>query len=351
MPKFSDQILTWYDTHGRKDLPWQHDPTPYRVWISEIMLQQTQVTTVIPYYERFMVRFPDLLSLANGALDEVLHLWSGLGYYARARNLHKAAQHIRDNHDGVFPLVFETVTALPGIGRSTAGAILALANDQHHTIMDGNVKRVLTRYHMLKGWVGTSQVEQTLWSLANSVTPAKRVAHYTQAIMDLGATVCTRTRPVCSLCPLATECAAHAAHRETEFPNRRPKKKLPIRETTFVMMRDPAGSVMLERRPPRGIWGGLWGFPECPYKTDVDRWCAEHYAFEVEHTENWPLLQHTFTHFHLAISPIAVTGRTANTVTLETSKTLWYNTRDPQPLGLPAPVSKLLNGLFEGDSQ
>jgi A/G-specific adenine glycosylase len=282
MSDFSDKLLTWHDTHGRKDLPWQKHSTAYRVWISEIMLQQTQVATVIPYYDRFMDRFPDLISLANAELDDVLHLWSGLGYYARARNLHKAAKSVRDDHGGVFPMEFEEVTALPGIGRSTAAAILALADNQHHAILDGNVKRVLTRYYMVEGWPGAPSVIQALWSLAEKLTPAQRVAQYTQAIMDLGATLCTRSRPACAICPLTADCQAHAANRQAEFPHRRPKKKLPVRETTFVMMCDQAGQVMLERRPPSGIWGGLWGFPECPDDANLDQWCSEQYAFEIE---------------------------------------------------------------------
>ncbi|HVC37268.1 MAG TPA: A/G-specific adenine glycosylase, partial [Gammaproteobacteria bacterium] len=273
--KLAPPLLRWYRVHGRKDLPWQHQPTPYRVWVSEIMLQQTQVSTVIPYYGRFMMRFPDIRALANAPLDEVLHLWSGLGYYARARNLQRAAQIIRDDYGGVFPREFEKAASLPGIGRSTAGAILALACGERHAILDGNVKRVLTRLHGAKGWPGENAVAKKLWALAERHTPLKNVAAYTQAIMDLGATVCTRSRPRCLDCPIAVGCVAHIDGNETKFPTPRPRKRLPVRRTCMLLI-TCKGRVMLERRPPAGIWGGLWGFPELPADREVVEWCRSH---------------------------------------------------------------------------
>ncbi len=353
MTAFAKQLLTWHSAHGRTDLPWQRDPTPYRVWISEIMLQQTQVNTVIPYYARFLARFPDLLQLANADIDAVLHLWSGLGYYARARNLHKSAQAIRDRHNGEFPQSFDEVTRLPGIGRSTAGAILSLARNQRHPILDGNVKRVLARYHAVAGWPGKTDVLNELWNLAKSHTPTNRVAQYTQAIMDLGATVCTRSKPQCGACPFEQNCQAHKQHRETEFPGARPKKALAVRQTAFIMMRDPAGAVLLQRRPPSGIWGGLWGFPECNEPQNITNHCNENFGFAVTSIQTWPQLRHTFTHFHLDITPIEARGTARASVIMEADETLWYNNDTKTPLGLAAPVNKLLSGLFEealGDS-
>ena len=347
MTTFPQKLLSWHTAHGRKDLPWQIDPTPYRVWVSEIMLQQTQVNTVIPYYTRFMERFATIRHLADANRDAILHLWSGLGYYARARNLHKTAQLIRDTHNGDFPASFEALTKLPGIGRSTAGAILSLACEQRHAILDGNVKRVLTRYHAVDGWPGKSSVLNELWRLAESHTPTRRVAQYTQAIMDLGATVCTRSKPQCGSCPFEEDCEAHQRRRETDFPTARPKKTLPVRQTTFIMMRDPGGAVMLKRRPPSGVWGGLWSFPECKAPQNVETHCNEKFGFAVTSIQAWPRLRHTFSHFHLDITPIEAHGTASADQVMEANETLWYNNDTKTPLGFAAPVSKLLSGLFE----
>ena len=271
---FARALLAWFDQHGRHDLPWQTDPTPYRVWVSEVMLQQTRVPTVLRYFPGFMERFPDVAVLAEAPLDDVLHLWSGLGYYARARNLHRAASVVRDAHDGRMPDQREALEALPGIGRSTAGAILALAHGQRHAILDGNVKRVLARYHLVEGWPGRSAVLDRLWGLAESHTPRRRVAAYTQAIMDLGATVCTRSRPLCRACPLAESCGALSHGRTAELPSPRPKPTLPERTTAFLILRDSHGRVLLERRPPSGVWGGLWSFPECAAEADAEARCT-----------------------------------------------------------------------------
>ncbi len=251
------KLLPWFDAHGRHDLPWQADPTPYRVWVSEVMLQQTQVETVKPYFERFMERFPDVAALAAAPQDEVMRLWSGLGYYARARNLHRAAADIVTRHDGELPESLEALVALPGIGRSTAGAILALARGQRHAILDGNVKRVLARVFMVEDAAESSAGLKKLWALSEAVTPAARVAAYTQAIMDLGATVCTRANPACDCCPLSDGCGAFAVRRTAEIPavRRRAPRRLKRMHMLLVLS---AGRVLLERRPPQGIWGGLW---------------------------------------------------------------------------------------------
>ncbi len=345
-PLNSDKLLAWFDRHGRHDLPWQQPRSHYRVWISEIMLQQTQVGTVIPYFIRFMDRFPDITSLADASQDEVLHLWTGLGYYARARNLHKAAQQIRDQHQGRFPRDYQAVLALPGIGRSTAGAILAQALDQRHAILDGNVKRVLSRYHAISGWPGTKTVEDQLWELAEAATPRQRLADYTQAIMDLGASVCGR-KPNCPECPLAETCRARIEGDPRAFPTPKPRKTLPVRETTMLLIRNEDGLLLLEQRPPAGIWGGLWSLPECPTDRDPAEFCQANLGLELNHTETGPRLRHTFSHFHLDISTLLARVSAAKPAIMEGRPQVWYNSRRPDARGLPAPVKALLEGLDE----
>jgi A/G-specific adenine glycosylase len=344
---FSERLLTWWDTDGRKDLPWQRDPTPYRVWVSEIMLQQTQVTTVVSYYQRFMARFPDLASLAAAPVDTVLHHWSGLGYYARARNLHKAAQLICERYDGEFPLDIAAVMQLPGIGRSTAGAILALAARQMHPILDGNVKRVLTRYHAIEGWPGNKDIENALWQLAQRHTPARRTAHYTQAIMDLGATLCTRSQPRCGSCPVQNDCLAFSQNRQKEFPSPKPRGTLPVRSTQLLMVRNPAAAILLVKRPPSGIWGGLWSLPECPAEDDIVSWCRQQMGCVVREEARWPSLRHSFSHFHLDIHPVLLRLEDNTSSVMEDAGALWYNLGAPQTLGLAAPVKRLLNQLVD----
>ena len=264
--EFGRRVLDWFDAHGRKYLPWKENLTPYRVWVSEIMLQQTQVATAIPYYERFVARFPDLTALADAGLDEVLGLWAGLGYYARARHLHRAARIARDRHGGELPLDSATLRSLPGIGRSTAGAILALAAGQRQPILDGNVKRLLARFAAVEGWPGQARVLAALWELADRYTPAARVADYTQAIMDLGALVCTPRRPRCDRCPLAAGCAAHAQGRQSAYPAPKPRRDSPVRATRMLLLCGLEGEVLLERRPPAGVWGGCGVFPNAPWR-------------------------------------------------------------------------------------
>ncbi|GAM67417.1 A/G-specific adenine glycosylase [Vibrio sp. JCM 19236] len=254
MTPFAQQILTWYHQYGRKHLPWQQNKTAYKVWLSEIMLQQTQVATVIPYFERFLEEFPDIVSLADADIDQVLHLWTGLGYYARARNLHKAAQMVRDEHNGEFPTEFEDVLALPGVGRSTAGAILSSVYNQPHAILDGNVKRVLARANAIEGWPGKKTVENQLWEIAEQHTPSTEVEHYNQAMMDMGAMLCTRSKPKCTLCPVEKLCVANKQSNPLDYPGKKPKKEKPTKQTTFLIFHCK-GQVWLEKRPPAGIWG------------------------------------------------------------------------------------------------
>jgi len=346
---FSDRVLTWFAKHGRKDLPWQKNPTPYRVWISEIMLQQTQVKTVIPYFHKFMQSFPDIGTLAGAHIDDVLHHWSGLGYYARARNLHQAAVLIRDQYNGDFPATIDEAVALPGIGRSTAGAILSLSRNERHAILDGNVKRVLARHNAVDGWPGKTSVAQRLWVLAEKNTPDSQAAAYTQAIMDLGATVCTRTKPRCAECPVHLDCAASAAGRVDDYPGKKPKKTKPLRKTVMALLHVD-GSIYLERRPAAGIWGGLWSFPELQADDEVAEWCADRIDVRPVEVEQWDVIRHSFTHFDLDIEPISVRVVPRSSKVADGEDHVWLDINSPRKLGIAAPVSGLINKLKELES-
>jgi A/G-specific adenine glycosylase len=341
--RFSARLLTWYDAHGRKTLPWKRKRDPYRIWVSEIMLQQTQVTTVVPYFERFIEKFPDVPALARARLDTVLHLWTGLGYYARARNLHKAAKIIVAAHGGKFPRTVEAVQELPGIGRSTAGAILALAFGQRHAILDGNVKRVLTRYHAIGEPVNQRDTEARLWALAEKHTPTTRVDDYTQAIMDLGATLCRRSKPECARCPVQRGCAAYALGRPEAFPVSARRKPIPVREVNWLIIRDARGRILMQRRPPSGLWGGLWSFPETT-DADVAQWSRARLGLAIEAQAALPAWRHTFSHFHLDITPIPARLLVAASA-MENADTVWYNVGSPATRGLSAPVKRLLEYL------
>ena len=343
---FSNQVLVWFDRYGRRNLPWQTDRSLYRVWVSEIMLQQTQVGTVIPYFERFTQRFPDTGALADAALDEVLYWWSGLGYYARARNLHKAAQIVRDQWNNRVPEDFSALAQLPGIGRSTAGAILSLGLGKRHAILDGNVKRVLARYQMIDGWPGQAAAMKTLWKLAEQLTPRERVADYNQAMMDLGATVCTRTRPDCAACPLTGECMAFREDCISAYPSPRPRRALPVQAARMLILRNAQGEVYLKQRPPAGVWGGLWSFPELGLDKDISDWCRIKLGYPVSMHEEWPRIRHTFSHFHFDITPVLVDVEDyLSNAVLEGQGEVWYNTRNPDARGLAAPVKRLLDKL------
>ncbi len=341
----AEPLLAWHGEHGRQDLPWQHPRSAYRVWVSEIMLQQTQVVTVIPYFQRFMAAFPDCLALADAPLDTVLHHWTGLGYYARARNLHRAARLLRDDHGGELPRDIDALLALPGIGRSTAGAILAQAHGLRHPILDGNAKRVLARYYAIEGWPGRRAVENALWEVAEANTPPERVADYTQAIMDLGATLCTRSKPGCERCPLADGCAARASGTQPEYPGRKPKRALPTRETVFLMLRDPGGALLLERRPPSGIWGGLWAFPEIAVGDDPRDWCRKRLQARAAALTERPGVQHTFTHYRLQITPLLIDLAARPALVMDEGALRWVTHAAPA-MGLPRPVQRLLREVL-----
>lgn len=340
---FAARLLKWFDSHGRKDLPWQRDTTPYRVWLSEIMLQQTQVSTVIPYFERFTATYPTVNDLAAAPLDDVLHLWTGLGYYARARNLHKAAVIVAQEHNGRFPDTVEGLAALPGIGPSTAGAIVSIAFGHRALILDGNVKRVLARHQAVDGWPGNTQVAGKLWQIADELTPRRRPADYTQAIMDLGATLCTRSTPRCGDCPVGDDCLARAQGNMADYPGKKPKKQLPVKDTLFLVISDSRGRVFLTRRPPTGIWGGLWSFPEAADHLDLADTC-DRLGIRIRSQKAAAPRRHTFSHYHLDYTPVFISAGSAHRIS-DQDDSRWLNPADTRGHGVPAPVKKLLDTL------
>lgn len=338
---FAPAVVAWYQKHGRKDLPWQQDVNPYRVWVSEIMLQQTQVTTVLDYFARFMQALPDVQALAAAPLDEVLHLWTGLGYYTRARNLHKTAQYICTNYHGEFPRSAEILATLPGIGPSTAGAIASLSMGLRAPILDGNVKRVLARYSALKSYPGSSQASKQLWQLAERLTPQQDVAQYTQAMMDLGATLCTRKQPACSRCPVQKGCLAYQTEQQHLLPIARPRKVMPEKRISMPLLIDPSGSVLLYQRPATGLWGGLWSLPELDNIAQLDSLLQQH-QLTLEQQQLLTGLRHTFSHFHLEIEPWLVHVKRSTASVIAENNWLWYNPYNPLRLGLAAPIKELI---------
>ncbi|MBP9727516.1 MAG: A/G-specific adenine glycosylase [Gammaproteobacteria bacterium] len=343
MQSFTQKLLAWYKKNGRTDLPWQKNKTAYRVWVSEIMLQQTQVKTAIPYYLRFMENFPNIETLAKASLDSILACWAGLGYYSRARNLHKTAVIIQTEYNGKFPSDVNQMIALPGIGRSTASAILAFSEKQALTILDGNVKRVLARLHAVAGWPSKPNVEKQLWQIAETYTPTSRyIVDYTQAIMDLGATVCTRSSPKCSECPVSDECAAFIKNETALYPNKSPKKALPTKRTFFLLLKNQKGEILLEKRPETGIWGGLWSLPETT-SPDLPFQCLTHYGIITKNkTQILEPIKHTFSHFKLIATPVEHLVKSTNARAMSNTSIVWHNPIHPLPKGVPAPIKKLL---------
>jgi A/G-specific adenine glycosylase len=341
---FSNQLLAWFDLYGRKDLPWQQQVTPYHVWLSEIMLQQTQVSTVIPYYQRFTEQFNTINSLAEAAVDDVLALWTGLGYYARARNLHKAAIIMAQQHNGNMPNNFDELIALPGVGRSTAGAILTLAYHQQFAILDGNVKRVLSRYFAIDGWPGKKDIENQLWTKAEQLLPKQRIAHYIQAQMDLGATVCTRSKPQCESCPLKLNCLAFEHGQPTLYPTSKSKKSIPSRQTHWLIVQNGSAEILLQQRPSQGIWGGLWSFPEVENEDELDYHRQQLNLIEKSKVKLIDI-NHIFSHFKLTIHPYLIQCEQQTNHVAENNNLSWYKISDALRLGLPAPVKTVIQSL------
>ena len=339
---FASRLLAWFDQSGRHDLPWQHPRAPYRVWLAEIMLQQTQVKTAMPYFERFVAVFPTLPALASASLDEVLAQWSGLGYYARARNLHATARLCVELHDGELPRDYDALVAMPGIGRSTAGAILAQAWGDPFAILDGNVKRVLTRYHGIAGWPNTPAVEKQLWVLAREHLPTERMADYTQAQMDFGATLCTRQNPACMLCVLKEDCVALRDGRVEELPTPRPGKPLPERSALMLLLENASGEVLLQRRPPVGIWASLWSLPEADDHEQARQWFSTHLHGDYDHAEPLAEILHSFSHYRLRMQPLLWRALAAQERVRDNDDLRWVARSDLLSLGLPAPIRKLL---------
>lgn len=339
-------LIEWHARRGRHDLPWQKERTPYRVWISEIMLQQTQVAAVIPYYERFITRFPDVTTLAEAPIDDVLHLWTGLGYYARARNLHRAALRIFDEFDSEVPRSFAALVTLPGIGRSTAGAILALSCGEPFAILDGNVKRVLARYFGVPGPSTDAATTKRLWTLAERCTPQEDVAVYTQAIMDLGATVCVRRKPLCAFCPLSEWCIARRTGRQHVIPAPRPTRARRSRRVFMLVAVREDHAVLLERRPDSGVWGGLWCLPEFDTLSAARVFADQSLQRAHGEPQALEIVQHSFTHFDLVISPL-LTRCSGPAGVMDDSQSLWYNTQEPARIGMPAPIKSLLDRLAD----
>ena len=344
LPLFSVRLLDWWDIHGRKDLPWQHPRTPYRVWVSEIMLQQTQVTTVIPYFEKWMSAFPDIRSLAKAPLDDVLAHWAGLGYYARARNLHKTARLCMEQFGGALPVSPDDLCALPGIGLSTANAIISQSTGQPAAVLDGNVRRVLARHAAVDGWTGKSEVQKRLWLEAEDRLPETRGDDYTQAVMDLGATLCTRTRPDCGTCPVNADCLALTNSRVEELPTPKPRAKVSEQDVYMLVVRDNEGRVLLEKRPPSGIWGGLWCLPSGPGHEEA----LAALGVESAKSQSLPVIDHRLSHIRMTIYPSLITAIEGTQVKC-TSNLGWFSTSKQSELGLPKPVNDLLVKLKNGE--
>ncbi len=348
---FCARLVAWHAAHGRHDLPWQNTRDAYRIWLSEIMLQQTQVATVIPYYQRFLAAFPDIRALAEAPQDRVLEHWSGLGYYRRAHHLHAAAQAVVALHGGKFPRDAVSIATLPGVGRSTAAAIAAFAFGVRGAILDGNVKRVLARHRGIDGFPGESKVAARLWREAEALLPApgdgSAIKRYTQALMDVGATVCTRTKPRCGECPVAADCVARRDGRTAELPSPRPRKPLPQRATSVLVL-ERAGTILLEKRPGVGIWGGLWSLPEldvgADVASDVAAYCRTRFGARIELGDALPPIEHGLTHFRLTLHPRRVAVRMWPP-RVESPGLLWLTREDALAAALPAPIRKLIRSL------
>jgi A/G-specific adenine glycosylase len=349
MAVFADAIVAWQKQHGRHDLPWQNTVDPYAIWVSEIMLQQTQVAAVIGYYGKFMRRFSNIATLANASQEEVLQCWSGLGYYSRARNLHAAAQTIVDDFDGVFPAQFDDILSLPGIGRSTAAAISTFALNAPQPILDGNVKRVFARHFNIAGWPSAPKIAQQLWQIAERENPdglnqTTNAIAYTQGLMDLGATLCTRTKPKCATCPVNTSCVAFKLGLVSSLPTPKPRKALPEKSTTMLIFMHN-NEILLEKRPQTGIWAGLWSLPEIEMHEIASEIAQSRLGLEVEADEPFSIVNHAFTHFKLAITPQPLQV-IRQTLQAQAPNMIWLSINDAIGAAIPTPVRKILQLLI-----
>ena len=345
---FADRVIAWQKIHGRHDLPWQRTRDPYCIWLSEIMLQQTQVATVIPYYERFIRRFADVYALASAPNESVMACWAGLGYYSRARNLHRCAQQIVASYGGEFPRRVEQLAQLPGIGRSTAAAIAALAFGERAAILDGNVRRVLARHFAVEGYPGSATVERALWKRAETLLPADQIEAYTQGLMDLGATVCARSRPLCPTCPVNDTCGARREQTIDRLPAPRPTRQRPVRSATVLALQDASGAVLLELRPPAGIWGGLLSLPEVEAgATDEAIVTAVNarYGLQIVLAEPLREIRHEFTHYTYVMHPRC--ARVVGAVGVASLSLRWVGAEDLDAAPLPAPIRRLLLHLAQ----
>lgn len=342
---FQQKLLSWFSKNGRHHLPWKEPKHPYRIWISEIMLQQTQVKTVIPYFKQFIAQFPTVEALAKSPVDEVLHAWSGLGYYARARNLHKTARKLVEEYEGQLPNDLSALESLPGIGRSTAGAILSLGFNEIAPILDGNVKRILCRLGAVEGWPGKTEVLNHLWHLSEQYTPLKESASYTQAMMDFGSLVCVRSKPYCTTCPFHTSCLAYQKDATHLYPAPKPSRLLPTRTIRCLVLMNTEQEILLEKRPPVGIWGGLWSLPECAIDHDIGTWCQLHYGCYVQNIQPQNVIQHKFSHFTLNIHPVLCQVKTFTFQVRDNKHQHWVTLKNLHQKGLAAPIKKLLYSL------
>ncbi len=344
---FAEAIIAWQKQHGRHDLPWQtklnQAPNPYAIWVSEIMLQQTQVTAVIGYYAKFMQHFPTIAVLANATQEEVLQYWSGLGYYSRARNLHAAAQKIVNDFDGIFPSHFDDILSLPGIGRSTAAAISTFALNAPQPILDGNVKRVFARHFNITGWPSAPKVAQQLWQIAERENPHTNAIAYTQGLMDLGATLCTRIKPKCPVCPVNASCVALENNSTSKLPTPKPRKVLPEKSTTMLVIINN-NEVLLEKRPQTGIWGGLWSLPEIEMHEIASEVAQSRLGLEVDAAEPFAIVNHAFTHFKLAITPQPLL-LVKQTLQAQAPNMIWLPIDEAIGAAIPTPVRKILTLL------
>lgn len=338
---FRNQLITWHDQKGRKHLPWQNDRSAYKVWVSEIMLQQTQVSTVIPYYLRFMERFPDVEALANSDVNVVFEYWAGLGYYARARNLHATASRIRDDHSGIFPRDPETLETLPGIGRSTAGAILSLGMNIRAPILDGNVKRVLCRYAGIQGWPGETKTLKELWLIVDSLTPTKNIQAFNQGMMDLGALVCVKHKPKCAVCPIAPGCIAFKQGLTDLLPKPKPKKTQPTRHIFMMILKNREGQIWLEKRSHKGIWGGLHSFPEFETIDSLNDWCASKCIIDPA-VRILPTRKHRFSHYQLEYTAAVIQLSSSG---FARSEEIGHWSWPSKALQVPTPIRSLIIDL------